>query len=335
MDSSPEVYSELSFDDSYSKLSATTSKGQSMVVLDAKLPAIELLKELGEHHILGAPIVEESEDVGTYPYSSCSNGKVKRLLGMVDMIDICAYTLTVVDKLESIAQGGEDRIDWQFVFNNCLQFKTAKDLINFSKCNYMYPLTPKSTLREILDTLSTKKVHRVPIVEKGQLVRVVTQSEVLRFVSQHLDALGSVLDVSLHLSGVAAKRIPLIYVSESSSTLEALKKIVGGKISAVPILNKEMKLISTFSARDVSEVLKIQPKTELLQPVSTTIAEIHGGQVTPVDISKSKNVVVKVLPISYPCLLRLITIVRFDFVSRKWYRIVYIAFISWMKRCMP
>jgi CBS domain-containing protein len=167
----------------------------SMVTFRADLSALDAMKVLTERHILGAPVIEVVEHHHDVRDIFSSKGRQQlRLLGLLDVIDLCAYSLTVIDKLESTATQGDSNT-WKFMFDNILRGKTVKDLMNFSKCNYTYPLESKATFRQVLENLCTKKVHRVVVLDGADLKRIVTQSDVVRFISQHLDSFGSELDV--------------------------------------------------------------------------------------------------------------------------------------------
>lgn len=110
---------------------------------------------------------------------------------------------------------------------------------DYSKANYSYPLPEDSSFKEVLNTLSSKGVHRVPIVSsKGALVRLITQSEVLRFVSQNLDDFGSSLDKSVLLAGLLGKAT--VYVKETQPTLDAFTAIVEKRVRPPSLLRSPL-----------------------------------------------------------------------------------------------
>jgi hypothetical protein len=108
--------------------------------------------------------------------ATCGNGEHRKIQGMVDMMDICAFGLTAIEQIEK---------DKTKTLSGLFAGQWTKDLVSaptrlssshwvllmlfvdFSKCNYTYPLDRAASFEEVLETLCTKKVHRVPIVHKG------------------------------------------------------------------------------------------------------------------------------------------------------------------------
>lgn len=78
----------------------------------------------------------------------------------------------------------------------------------------------------MLDTLSSKGVHRVPIVKKdGTVERLVTQSEALRFIAHHVDDFGALVNQTILMSPNLITR-GLQCVKDAQPTIDAFRTII-------------------------------------------------------------------------------------------------------------
>jgi CBS domain-containing protein len=105
----------------------------------------------------------------------------------------------------------------------------------------------------------------------------VTQSEVLRFVSQHLDDFGPNLNRSVLMAGLVGKGT--IYVTKSTPILEAFAEILTKKVSAVAVLDEKQKLIGNVSIRDLRNVLRTNPNLKLKMTVEAYLKDSNAGNV--------------------------------------------------------
>ena len=156
-----------------SKLSSTTvndllsSKSKQLVSLSSNATLKHCLEMLAEHDILSAPVMEGD-----------------KFLGFVDVLDIADYTLHRY-RLET-----EKFQDPAFVESAFLD-EAVSEVINFSKVDSAYIISPKSSVHELVHLMTKTKSHRVAVVEqkgkKPTVVGIVTQSDIIRFASQNLE----------------------------------------------------------------------------------------------------------------------------------------------------
>jgi len=74
---------------------------------------------LHESNILSAPVFEDHER--------------KKFVGILDLIDLCAYALSVYDSVSNVSD--KDALgSWKMIFENGLRAKNAKELISTIPC---------------------------------------------------------------------------------------------------------------------------------------------------------------------------------------------------------
>jgi len=110
----------------------------------------------------------------------------------------------------------------------------------------------EATFRNVLECLSKKGCHRVPITHKtehGKLKRFVTQSQVVNFIATHIQEFGSALDPTLMQTGLGTTGVKVL--RDNASTIDALKFLQHNKISGFPIVNEKGSMVNAFSVRDL------------------------------------------------------------------------------------
>jgi len=238
---------------------ARSKKEEPLVALFDDLPAIDCLKILNDANILSAPVFEDAPTK-------------RKFHGILDLLDLCAYAITVYDEVQD-----KEKLDtWQMIFENGLRRKNARELLNYSKANYCRPVESTASFKEILDNLSSKTVHRLPIFKFNAFDRLLTQSEVLRFISQHMELFGYSIDQSVIASGLIGKAY---YVNAKQPVIDAFRMLIEKKVASVGVLDDQQKVIGSVSVRNLREVIRDRPNLKLKEPISKFLTEINGGTI--------------------------------------------------------
>jgi CBS domain-containing protein len=165
------------------------------------------------------------------------------------MNDLCCWVASLYDELNPTSDTTKS---FDYLFESAFKQRTVQELINFSETNYCYPLKLDCTFRDILECMSRKGCHRVPIVDKtehGKLRRFVTQSQVVQFIATHIQEFGSVLDTTLMNTKLGSSGIKAL--SSVATTADALKYLHTNKISGFPIVDEKGAVVNCFSVRDL------------------------------------------------------------------------------------
>jgi CBS domain-containing protein len=191
---------------------------------------------------------------------------------------VCAFVVKLWDENPEASS-----VKFDSLFESALKDRTASDVMNYSKMNDCHFLSERATFKDVLKTLSLPGVHRVPMTEKGgilsqskskrKLARFITQTDVIRFVSSHLDDFGTALDVSIlgNLGTYPAQCVP-----DSTKTIDAFRDMASKKITALGVLDAEGKLSGNISIRDIGFVVTSHPGTELATTVKEFLEELRS-----------------------------------------------------------
>ncbi len=144
---------------------------EKVVCVHPETPIHNLIKTLAKHHIHGAPVVD----------------KKGKLVGVVSMTDIVEY-----DEKTSKKRGGVTGKSFYGDTNGKLK-KTLDKLLKaklLGNAVVQDIMTPRVIIAQADDTIDRlakimyeKKIHRVIIVEKGQVAGVVSTLDILNAVS--------------------------------------------------------------------------------------------------------------------------------------------------------
>lgn len=162
--------------------------------------------------------------------------------------------------------------------------------------NACHPLLSEtSTFKDVMRTLSTPGVHRVPMMgkakfiqelfgkkEKRPLERFLTQSDLLHFVALHINDFGDVVDKPV---GKKLGSRPVFTVSARVKVIEAFRELVKRKVSALGVIDDQGVLVGNISIRDIRYIVRHTPGTELnasLDSFATEVRQNHPE--VPTDI---------------------------------------------------
>lgn len=80
-------------------------------------------------NILSAPVVDRE----------------KKFVGLLDLRDICAYALKVIEQMEATVKA-TDHLSWKMMFEETLRLKTAKELMSAPAILFSKVLTHAQTM---------------------------------------------------------------------------------------------------------------------------------------------------------------------------------------------
>merc|ERR1719412_1151270 len=115
-------------------------------------------------------------------------------------------------------------------------------------------ISPNATLFEAIRTLILNEIHRLPVIdpELGNVLYILTHKRLLRFLFLYIHDLpkppyfnSSICDLNI----VTYKNIELAH--HSTPIIDALHKFVNRRISALPIVDEEGRLIDIYAKFDV------------------------------------------------------------------------------------
>ncbi|XP_050548453.1 5'-AMP-activated protein kinase subunit gamma-1-like, partial [Daktulosphaira vitifoliae] len=113
---------------------------------------------------------------------------------------------------------------------------------------------PDMSLFLAIQTLINNKIHRLPVIDPltGDVLYIITHKRILRFLFLYINDLPKPSYMSKSLEELKIGTYENIEtVSEDTSIILALKKFVERRVSALPMVDKEGRLVDIFAKFDV------------------------------------------------------------------------------------
>lgn len=125
--------------------------------------------------------------------------------------------------------------------------------VNKEDPSNVYHMAPESSLFDAASMLIKNKIHRLPIVDpKGNVINIMTQKPLLKFLYQFFPKLDQVamLHKSIRQAGVGTLA-DIKVATKETKVIDALNEFVEWRISALPIVDDQGKLVHIYSKFDV------------------------------------------------------------------------------------
>merc|ERR1712241_82088 len=134
------------------------------------------------------------------------------------------------------------------------QLQTWRSVLKKDDVKQLVSIDPEATLFDAIKSLIENKIHRLPVIdpETGNVLYILTHKRLLRFLFLYIHDLpkpqyfnSSICDLDIG----TYKDIELAH--HSTPIIEALHKFVNRRISALPIVDEEGRLIDIYAKFDV------------------------------------------------------------------------------------
>eukprot|EP00013_Stygamoeba_regulata_P007372 CAMPEP_0177632416 /NCGR_PEP_ID=MMETSP0447-20121125/2279_1 /TAXON_ID=0 /ORGANISM="Stygamoeba regulata, Strain BSH-02190019" /LENGTH=331 /DNA_ID=CAMNT_0019133981 /DNA_START=132 /DNA_END=1124 /DNA_ORIENTATION=- len=132
----------------------------------------------------------------------------------------------------------------------------AKAVMNCCQRNSFVTVKKSATCKEVCDQILTEAVHRVYAVDdEGNIVAVISQSTILRYLYEHSGAwrAESIAEDKLKIHNIV--RTALVTAREDETAILAFTRMIQNNVSALPILDYTGEMQGTLSIKDIKGVL--------------------------------------------------------------------------------
>mmetsp|Transcript_14319 Transcript_14319/g.21752 ORF Transcript_14319/g.21752 Transcript_14319/m.21752 type:complete len:206 (-) Transcript_14319:197-814(-) len=123
--------------------------------------------------------------------------------------------------------------------------------------------------------LMARRIKRIPVVdEKGELVNIVSQSSVMRLLSQHLTD----KKIQAELLKVTAIEIgvkPVVYVNKETLASDVFKVMSDKNLSGIAVIDHMGTFLCSTQASDLKLYLKKQNLNILRKPIRQFLAQVR------------------------------------------------------------
>lgn len=142
--------------------------------------------------------------------------------------------------------------------------KTKIDVEYLARRHAFRPVEATATMVDVATALSAPGVHRLPVVDDGKVIGIMSQSNVVAVIAAHAAALASALDATISDTNIGCR--PVLPVQTTDTALSTFQEMSRLNRSGVAIVDETGRLVGNTSASDLKLVLAdISASSSLLQ----------------------------------------------------------------------
>ncbi|KAJ2480555.1 cell separation during budding [Coemansia sp. RSA 2131] len=217
---------------------------QKVVQIDSCATVEEACDALIEHNIQSVPLY----DARSHSY-----------VGMFDVHDLAAFILARRSTRPSSQPGTGSPLSRRVLEP---AEPASNDLVgrisDLSHLNPFYSVVPETTVAQVAQVFA-KGAHRVAVMQSDREIRgILSQARVVRFFFEHSDnatlAEHQLLDTSLDTLGLVTRDV--VCVSPDTPVLKALSLLESHRVSSLPLVDNEQRLVGSLSLSDVKHLAR-------------------------------------------------------------------------------
>jgi len=173
--------------------------------------------------------------------------KQKKFYGFVDVLDIAGYVLATWKNLSSHLE------DLHFPSE---PFFTAPilDVINFSEIDVPIFIDEEKSISDLIKLFRNHvyfyRLHRVAVTRNGDIVDVISQSDVVSFTASNIDHF-PLQKSNMEIGLIQGFYHSPIMIRIDASFVDALERLYKNRISGLALVDHEFKLSGNLSASDL------------------------------------------------------------------------------------
>jgi CBS domain-containing protein len=220
----------------------------NVIEIDSTIGLYEGFQLLLKNNIVSAPVYDP---------------ETQKYTGFLDIRDLASFVVYVYDT----QQVGDNTQLADLITHGQSQFKTATtdgiSIKYLSRRNRFHPVSIDSSLFEVCEALSAPDIHRVPILENGKVVTIVSQTTIIKYLSQKVDV---TFDTSNDptIGELKIGTSPVLSVNTTESVINTFRKMEQRQKSGIAIVDGNGLIVGTTTAKDLSLFIK-NPTLQALQ----------------------------------------------------------------------
>lgn len=219
------------------------------------------METLSKIDALCAPAYETNEDGN------------RKFVGVLDVVGIIFFLLDSLEKELSVENSAPGTFASWLSESKALHHLTVKDIIDSPRWLPFVCIEQTAMLSDAMALLGREHFHRVLVAENTDVVNIVTQSSVIKFISENMDDFASVTQKPLSELGLTDAR-PVVSISIDDCVVSAFRAMRDNHVSGVPLLDENGAVVGCISDRHIRSVLlKGSSKRPLHQILALTCTE--------------------------------------------------------------
>jgi len=237
----------------------------TIVTIDSKASLFDGFDQLIRHNILSAPVYDKEH---------------REFIGFLDVRDLVSFVVFVYD---------EQKVNDNMRLRDLIQHGTGQfkmpttegvTVSYLARRNRFVSVPDDAPLMRVVEPLARGQ-HRVPIVNaQGQVVNVISQSSVVKFISDRLqgDIINNHADPKIEaLPAVGSK--PVLTVTKKASTISTFRLMDQKKRSGIAIVDDEGRFVGTTTGKDLGLFMENPTLATLNQSIFEHLQAIRGRQI--------------------------------------------------------
>jgi len=171
----------------------------------------------------------------------------KKFLGFVDTLDLCVFVVSVFAENFDRHPHLYDPKELQVRFN-----MPVREVINMSNRDVFSPVEASESIYFLISNFLQYAVHRVPVMENGQIVGIVSQSDVVRFLFRNAKKLNNLMTKKISELKMGSGKV--ISIRNDCTLMKAFSKIITNNITGLAVVNQNGKIVNNISASDLKGI---------------------------------------------------------------------------------
>jgi len=208
-------------------------KSHSIVTLDAKDPIGKAMEILAQRGITGAPVWDAES---------------KKFIGFVDTLDLTMFiSYLYYENFQRHPHLYDPKeLSRRFAL-------PVQDVINASKRDPFWTVDAGETVGFLINNFLKAGIHRVPVVENGNVIGIVSQSDVVKLLAKNHPNIASLANKKLYQLGL--DKHPVVTVKNDDSLIDAFNTILRNDISGLAVVDfQNGRLLNNLSASDLKGI---------------------------------------------------------------------------------
>jgi len=227
---------------------------KAIIEFDNSTTVLAAFQKLLSSKVLSAPVRHQHEYVG-----------------FIDVRDLVSFVVAVYDQ----HQLSNDMKLSDLVHLGC----GAISLTALSTKHKFIPVSPSDSLFSVAKAL-VGSLHRVPVVENGKVVNIISQSSIISFLSSKLGPMVNATDASVG-SLLSVGTSPVLSVNHHETVINTFKTMDQHKRTGIAIVDSTGRLVGTTTGKDISLFIK-SPSLEVLHRPINTHLQIVRSELTDI-----------------------------------------------------
>eukprot|EP01118_Nematostelium_gracile_P001442 TRINITY_DN1147_c0_g1_i1.p1 TRINITY_DN1147_c0_g1~~TRINITY_DN1147_c0_g1_i1.p1 ORF type:complete len:337 (+),score=83.74 TRINITY_DN1147_c0_g1_i1:105-1013(+) len=212
---------------------------------------------IGSIHRTTALVTLDPDDTIEYAFQTLASSTVtaaavydkisKQFLGFVDTLDLTVFTIRVFAENLEHHPHLYDPKELAIRFN-----RPVSDVINASKTDIFSPVESTKSIQSLISDFLQFGVHRVPVLQNGQVIGIVSQSDVVRYLLQHANKMEALFNKKL--SELSMDKGPVVTITNDQSLMKAFTQLMIHNISGLAVVDLNGQLVNNLSASDLKGI---------------------------------------------------------------------------------